>query len=370
MNSEAALFFLILLIISVTFGGLLFILSHIFNRRELLYMCWSFVLKGVLSIGPALLMFHVDNSWTAYLTGSVKVTLIPFAYLYFKKLSSKNKSLVSHDLWHFVPFFFSLILTFIFVPGHEHEIVGQREESLVSTMKMIWDDSFQHNVLAITSRVISFSQALVYSFLVFKLFKRYLLLVKDNDSLITHYNTLWIKWVVIIMLLQGFFEGFSLIGIYNFQIMFVLGFVFQIFYVFFFVIHAIVQKDLAPFIPIEEPIVEKDSKNDVQVLLTKFREGELFLIPDIGLEETAHQLNVSKTSLTQIIKDAGFDNFYDFINEHRIERSKKLLLRMPENHVIESVIEQSGFKSRSTFYRVFKQKTGQTPSEFLAERDT
>jgi len=37
-------------------------------------------------------------------------------------------------------------------------------------------------------------------------------------------------------------------------------------------------------------------------------------------------------------------------------------------HVIDSVISQSGFNSRSTFYRVFKETTGLSPGAFLAQK--
>lgn len=367
MNSKAAYFFAILLVVNLMFAILLFLVSKIQHRKGLSYMYWSLFLKAVLSLGPALLMFNLDISWSAYLTGSVKVTLIPLTYLYLKKLSSRKKGLLKNDLWHFLPTILSIILTLVVVPGHSHEITGQQNETLKSTMKMIWDNNLHHNILAITSRFISFGQAIIYSFLVFQLYEKYLRVIKNTDSVISYHKALWIRWVVVIFLFQGFFEGFALLGIYNFNFILIIAFVYQLIFSFFFMIHSILQKDLSPNFEnyASEPatVVQRDEKSRH---LQQFRTRELFLIPDISLEETSRHLSISKNKLTQMIKDDGYSNFYDFINAHRIEKSKILLSEIPDNNVIESIIEQSGFNSRSTFYRVFKQTTGKTPSEYLS----
>ncbi len=366
MNSKAAYFFAILLVINLSLAILLFLVSKIQYRRGFAYMYWTLFLKAVLSLGPALLMFQVDISWSAYLTGSVKVSLIPLTYLYLKKLSSHNKNLQKNDLWHFLPTVLSIILTLILVPGHAHEIVGQSNETLKSTVKMMWDNSLHHNILATTSRIISFGQTILYAVLVYRLYTKYVHVIKNNDSIMSYYNGLWIKWVVVIFLFQGFFEGFALLGIYHFSFMFLLGFVYQLIFSFFYMIHATIQKDMSPLF--------EDSNNDALAdihddetnqLVNQFRRRELFLNQDISLGQTAQLLDISKNKLTQVIKERGYNNFYHFINDHRIEKSKKLLLEIPDEHVIESVIQQSGFSSRSTFYRVFKQITGLTPSAYL-----
>ncbi|WP_073170660.1 helix-turn-helix domain-containing protein [Tangfeifania diversioriginum] len=100
-------------------------------------------------------------------------------------------------------------------------------------------------------------------------------------------------------------------------------------------------------------------------IIDEFKENEYYLDPDISLQELAGKLNISKHKLSKIIKDEGYDNFYVLINHFRIQKSKILLSKMPNNHVIESVVTESGFKSRSTFYRVFKDSTGLTPKEYI-----
>lgn len=70
----------------------------------------------------------------------------------------------------------------------------------------------------------------------------------------------------------------------------------------------------------------------------------------------------SVKSSSDILKSSSF---YSFVNFYRVEKSKVLLKLIPDTYVIESIIEESGFNSRSTFFRVFKEFTGETPGHFL-----
>lgn len=366
MNSRAAFFFAILLVIHLTFAIFLFLIRKIFHRKGVAYIAWALLLKAILSLGPALLMFDVDISWNAYVTGIVKVTILPFTYLYFKKLSENHKGLSRRDMWHFLPTAISIVLTLIVVPGHAHEIVGQQNETLGSTMKMVWENNLHHNILAVTSRIISFGQAILYSAWIVILYKKYVRVLKENYSLISYHNALWIKWVIVMILLQAFFEGFGLLGIYNFPFMFPAAFSFQIVYAFFFIIHATIQKDLAPIFHNTNETPPALQDEETKQIIERFQSEKIFLKPDISLDEMARKLGVSKNKLTQMIKEAGYANFYDFINSYRVEESKILLAKMPSHYVIDAIVEQAGFKSRSTFYRVFKQTTGKTPGEYAS----
>lgn len=59
-------------------------------------------------------------------------------------------------------------------------------------------------------------------------------------------------------------------------------------------------------------------------------------------------------------------NFHTLLNEYRI-REVIRLMHTPEasRHTIESLAEQAGFKSRTSFSSLFKRSTGLTPSEYL-----
>ena len=57
-------------------------------------------------------------------------------------------------------------------------------------------------------------------------------------------------------------------------------------------------------------------------------------------------------------------SFFDYVNSYRIEHSKQLI---SENKLpIIEVAFASGFNAKSSFYKAFKMKTGQTPKQFAA----
>jgi PAS domain S-box-containing protein len=93
---------------------------------------------------------------------------------------------------------------------------------------------------------------------------------------------------------------------------------------------------------------------------------ELYLKPDITISEVSKILKTNTKYLSQVINNIGQRNFLQFINEYRIEHYKRILSREKIEHLtLFGLALQSGFKNKSTFYKVFKEVTGITPREYL-----
>jgi AraC-like DNA-binding protein len=83
----------------------------------------------------------------------------------------------------------------------------------------------------------------------------------------------------------------------------------------------------------------------------------------------ADHLKVNKNLLSQVINSAYHQNFNQFINNKRIDFTLiKIRDKSWQNLSIEGMAESVGFKSRTTFNKAFKEKTGFTPSEYLAKQ--
>lgn len=89
---------------------------------------------------------------------------------------------------------------------------------------------------------------------------------------------------------------------------------------------------------------------------------ESFRNPDISRESLAIELGTNRQYLTEAIQENTGMTFMEYITEMRLEYARRLL-SYNTDLPIDEVYVKSGFNSKSTFYRLFKQKYDLTPKE-------
>lgn len=92
----------------------------------------------------------------------------------------------------------------------------------------------------------------------------------------------------------------------------------------------------------------------------------LYTNPNLKLSEVAKELGVSNHELSKLINDKLDKSFTEFINTYRIEEAKKII-RHNSLYTIEYIGNQSGFNSKSAFYKAFKKATNTTPAKFKSQ---
>ena len=91
--------------------------------------------------------------------------------------------------------------------------------------------------------------------------------------------------------------------------------------------------------------------------------------PTLSLPQLAKEAQTNPSILSKVINEGTGMNFNDFINRYRVEEMKKRLLDSAYDHLsIMAIAFDSGFNSKATFNRIFKQYTGQSPSQFKKEQ--
>ena len=90
-----------------------------------------------------------------------------------------------------------------------------------------------------------------------------------------------------------------------------------------------------------------------------------WLNPQMSLYDLASELNITSHQLTSLLNDYLKTNFYDYINHHRVEEVKRRLKSNNNRFTILAIALECGFNSKASFNRIFKQKTGSTPSEYM-----
>lgn len=90
-----------------------------------------------------------------------------------------------------------------------------------------------------------------------------------------------------------------------------------------------------------------------------------YLNPELSLTQLASQLNISPHHLSQIINEKFNSNFFEYINQFRVEEVKARINNPEfESYSLLGIALDSGFNSKSAFNRIFKKFTNQTPSQF------
>jgi len=97
----------------------------------------------------------------------------------------------------------------------------------------------------------------------------------------------------------------------------------------------------------------------------KIEDEKSYHNPDLSIEQCAELLGVNSRELSAEIKRAYNCNFTTYINNYRVLEAKIILMKPDAlKFKLEAIAEQVGFGSKSTFYAVFKNVTGVTPSYF------
>ena len=93
----------------------------------------------------------------------------------------------------------------------------------------------------------------------------------------------------------------------------------------------------------------------------------LFLEPDLTREQLCHRLSISSTYLKMYFHSRGL-TFYQYINTLRVEYAYKLMQANPDM-AIGDICEQSGFRSQTTFRKMFQEVLGCLPSEVRSKAE-
>ena len=105
----------------------------------------------------------------------------------------------------------------------------------------------------------------------------------------------------------------------------------------------------------------KDLDHKLNALILEYKPH---LDADISLSKLASLLGVTTYQLSELLNVYKETGFYDFLNELRYQESLALLTDSNMSLSITDVAYRAGFNNRNSFYRVFKEKTGETPSQY------
>ncbi|MEM8526873.1 MAG: helix-turn-helix domain-containing protein [Bacteroidota bacterium] len=310
----------------------------------------------------------------------IELIIGPLLYIYIKSIYFPPKHLIRQHLFHFIP----LLIYFVFI-------------SIPSISSLIMDE-YVFAYLEVIGEKYGFFRylphaiiLLIYNILSLIYFKKYNQKIKLNYSSLDEKDLSWIKHfligllvVVTINFLVSFYEAVvgELEWVLDYPTYYTL--VAMIIYV---GNYGIFQSRvlLPDFILAEEnaPLITNSTSNsptaphhlsnasleEINRLKDRLQEvlvnEKPYLNPDLTLGGLAKMISTTDKKLSALLNQKMEVSFYDLINIYRIEDVKsKMIHKNYEHYTLLALGLDSGFKSRTSFNRVFKKVTGQSPSAY------
>lgn len=114
----------------------------------------------------------------------------------------------------------------------------------------------------------------------------------------------------------------------------------------------------------DKVVVEKQLKS----IFNKMETEKPYLSKDFSLTTFSKQMQVTPAVLSNLLNNHLNITFTDFANKFRVDEVKDRIQNGAySNFTIESIAADSGFKSKTTFYRAFYKFTSQTPKAYIGK---
>lgn len=123
----------------------------------------------------------------------------------------------------------------------------------------------------------------------------------------------------------------------------------------------------------EEPykkltIDSQELKGIEEKILTTLQQERPYLNPDFSLQDMASLTGIDKFKISLTLSRGMNTNFTSLVNQYRIEAFINLVnSRGLDNFNQMGIAMESGFNSKSTFYKAFKELKGVTPKTYFKE---
>jgi AraC-like DNA-binding protein len=116
------------------------------------------------------------------------------------------------------------------------------------------------------------------------------------------------------------------------------------------------------------------SESDIEILKARLfdilENKRPYLDESLSLSDLAEDMGISTKKLSELLNQHLDTNFYNLINQYRVsEVIARLSLPDADKFTLLGIAYDCGFQSKASFNRIFKQKTGQSPSAYRKQLD-
>jgi AraC-like DNA-binding protein len=311
----------------------------------------------------------LDSSPNWFFIGSLGYALDgPLLYLYVLSIIRPNFTLNAKHRLHLLPLV--IYFVFLFVAYYCQDHVVKRQVIGLYLFDLNWQ--------FVTMDTLIKSSRFVYLILSIYLINKYREQLKDSRSNIENIDLTWLKILVI---------GFALVTLVG--VVLSLSKVVNLFYpvevslqiflglttyyadlilVCFLLFFSAVNISAVAKVKDQTTNFYDDYEADAEYVdrIVKFMDAEKpFLKSNITLDTLSEMLDVPARELTALLNGHFKMNYYEFINNYRIEEAKHIIQTdTDQQKSVSDIFLAVGFNSKSVFNTFFKKNVGMTPTEF------
>ena len=112
----------------------------------------------------------------------------------------------------------------------------------------------------------------------------------------------------------------------------------------------------------------EECKRLYRLLEQEMKRNKPYRNPNLKVADLAVAIGTTSHSLSYLFNQYLEKNYYDYINEYRVEEFKSLILKDEyAKYTLTAMAEYCGFSSRASFFRTFKKLAGITPNEYIKQ---
>lgn len=368
------------ILLIASFNALFYLLLLIQKKSKALHdkiLIYWLIYLGLYTGSYAFYSHYLFSEYPLMSSGFISLLMLhgPFLYLYISSLVFHKTRLRKRNLIHFAPFLlFNLYLFYAYITPGASVGIGLEHTAQKADPPLLF-------ALFLIMTVLS---GPTYFILSLRLFKKLDSNISENFSYSENVDLKWMRTLVLIFgviwtvfiftasiyhILKLFSISFCTDGLF----ISLSGFIILVGY------FGLKQKEIFIHFPAENTtptieyqkkyagsgLKEEDAKEYADILLSHIQSKKSYLNPTITLAELAEEMKIHPHYLSQIINEIFKQNFFDFINQYRVEDVKlKMLDPEYDKFSLLGIAFECGFNSKSAFNRIFKKVTGTTPSQY------
>jgi len=315
-----------------------------------------------------LIIVHSDNLVLANFIGwgyFIPASFGAFLYLYCRS-AIINKPFHFFDFFHSIPFLLCIILNLDYLltaPLDRIALVynGQREQDIV-----------------LITQLIMFLQAFVYLGFSIQLIVKF---KKQADDTLSSFNPNIFIWLWILLSMYTVVWLIEVAGVLlngNYILAIVSDILFlcliysismaqwrepKLFFIDKLISFPVIKKEVKT-----ESFDSETRKNLLDDILEFMNDKQPYLDNNLTIDSLAISIGLSSHHLSEVLNQQAKQNFYQFINEYRVNFICERILEEQNRKILDLAMD-AGFSSKSTFNAVFKQFKGITPSQYRKEQN-